>query len=1127
MERVRFLHKLFALPALAIALCFVVPLGAQADDGANLEYMLIARDPGFKAVSSSSDFNERFLSSRRMALNFGVVEEVFWGRLKISNDSNRDSERFIEIAYPALDMVDLYIPEGSGHVVKRAGDRRSFYSRDVAHRHHIFRVPLAAGEKKTVYLRVRTNSNMQIPVIVHRSDEFHARDHNEQYILGIYYGIMLVMALYNFFLFVTIRDRNYLYYVLYTLAFIFGQLSFQGFAIEYLWPEGGEWNDRSIPSLIGLTFVFLILFTRSFLNLGRYAPRTDLFLRVLLISISVYVLAAVFLPAGSMLVRVGNFFILSITSGCLLAGAVRAIQGYRPALYYLFAWFLLMIFTILLGLKNIGILPSMFLTNYGVYIGSALEVVLLSFALADRINLLKQEKEAAQSEAIENKELALENLRHADKLKDEFLANTSHELRTPLNGIIGIAESLNAGVAGKLNDEARENLTMIAASGRRLFSLVSDILDFSRMRNREMAVREGIVSMRDVAEVVVVLTRPLLGDKNCRLINDIPADLPHAQGDENRLKQILHNLIDNAVKFTKEGAIYLEGRMREDMIEIEVRDTGIGIPRESLEEIFESFRQADASVEREYGGAGLGLSITRKLVELHNGRLRVESEVGKGSSFFFTLRPAKEVENQGPVPLFSEGEAAPPIDVEADGADDVKVDAKPEEVEQHKKTELEEQEEAIAAAVPPVIAPVRESTSEDADDAPGEGPAIPHRILIVDDEPVNLRVLRNFLELADYEVVSAARGAEALEIVHGKANLDLVLLDVMMPGMSGFDVCRGIRESYSASQLPVILLTAKDQVKDVTAGFASGANDYLTKPFSREELYSRIQSHLHLKKSNEELLELKNSLEVQVFERTRDLNQSLTTLRERDRILNMELNMAARIQEGFMPRTPLDFAGWRIISCHFFKEKVGGDFFDIIPMGGGDQAVLIADVSGHGIPAALITVAAKISFMDAVTRYGSVTRVLAEVNRTLRNILKTEEFLTALFMIVRTSGEIVFGNAGHPLPMVLRRGSDKVERWGKPGIFLGVLDNDRVVYNETRNHLNPGDRMLVYTDGVVDSLGAGGDEFGEDRLKELFIAHRELSLEDAREGIAGNWRDYVGAEGDDDATFLIVEARDQ
>jgi two-component system sensor histidine kinase ChiS len=440
------------------------------------------------------------------------------------------------------------------------------------------------------------------------------------------------------------------------------------------------------------------------------------------------------------------------------------------------------------------------------------------------------------------------DLLRLDHLKNEFMANTSHELRTPLHGIIGLAESLREGATGRLPEATRQNLAMIVQSGRRLAALVDDILDFAKLRHKGIELRSRAVDVRSVVDVVLAVSRPLVKGKPVTLENRVD-DGVTAAADEDRLQQILLNLVGNAIKFTASGSVVVSavvkaGEGGDDVVEVAVVDTGTGIAKDKQARIFESFEQGDGSTERVYGGTGLGLAVAKKLVELHGGTISVESTPGQGARFAFTL-PVATAE------LPSEPRGDP------------------------------EQSGPIAVAPPPVPSP--ELLAEDA--ARAANPLDVQRsaraagrfvILIVDDEPVNLQVLENYLRLEDFEVVRANDGAVALALIDGGLAPDAVLLDVMMPKVSGYEVARRIRQN-DALRMPLVLLTAKNREEDVVEGLATGANDFIMKPFKKGELVARLRTHLRLSKFDEssrrfvpfpflELLEKKSLVDVRLGE---------------------------------------------------------------------------------------------------------------------------------------------------------------------------------------------------------------------------------------------------------------------
>jgi signal transduction histidine kinase len=422
-------------------------------------------------------------------------------------------------------------------------------------------------------------------------------------------------------------------------------------------------------------------------------------------------------------------------------------------------------------------------------------------------------------------------LREVDKLKDEFLANTSHELRTPLYGITGLAESLIDGATGELPEATKANLGMLVASARRLTALIDDILDFSKLEHDSLEVDLKPVDLHSVVDLVLALSRPLVGAKPLELNNAVAADLPAVLADENRLQQILHNLVGNAIKFTEAGEVEVAAAERDGRVLVRVRDTGIGIPEGQQERIFEAFAQADASIERQFGGTGLGLAVSRRLIDLHGGSLGVESAPGKGATFFFDLEVCRR-----PAAV-----AVRPRAVRAP---------------------------VFAAAPPPALEPADEARIASAGGA---------RLMVVDDEPVIRQVVTNQLTAHGYRVTAAAGGEEALRLLE-EHSVDLVILDVMMPRLSGFEVCRRLRQRHSLDELPVIFLTARSRAEDLVVGMAAGANDYLPKPVSKSELLARVQTHLALLSVNRQLAGL-------VAERTSQLAERERLLFERERLI--------------------------------------------------------------------------------------------------------------------------------------------------------------------------------------------------------------------------------------------------
>lgn len=782
-------------------------------------YLEILEDKGKKwSIQDviSPELSGNFVKSKRETPNFGYTNSAYWVRFKLKNDAT-GKEWLLEVGYPLLDRIELYIPaedltdqDNTGFVVKKTGDLLPFKERELKHQNFLFYLSVGSEKEQTLYLRIESEGSMQMPLTIRSSKNFTEKDHNERIALGLYYGIILAMLLYNLFLFFSLRDWNYLYYVLYIANYGFMQISLSGLAFEYLWPDLPWWNNRAIPFFIAFSILWVSKFSSSFLLAKVHTPRINKLFHVL-IGLSGLVMIWSLIGDYTAATVVAGGLTMVFIPAAMSAGLISWRKGYRLAKYFVIAWSILMFGTSVYILNAFGILPNSLITANSMQIGSALEVILLSLALADRINIIRKEKEEAQA-------LAIDNLHKADKLKDEFLANTSHELKTPLNGIIGIADSMIDGATGRITSAQKSRLAMILTSGNRLLYLVNDILDSSRLKHHDIFLQLKPVDLRQIAEMVIILSKPLLAGKSIRLENEIDEGLPPVQGDENRLQQIMHNLISNAIKFTDSGIVKVAAVTVDDHLEITVSDTGIGIPEDKLTGIFQSFRQADASISRVYGGTGLGLSITKQLIELHGGTIRAESSVGKGSQFIFTLPVSRE-------------QMEPASKARLGGVRD--------------ESAAEDQ-----YAEPPV--PITNQLA-----------ATDQRllkILAVDDDPINLQVIVDYLSIKGYKADQVLSGREALKIVE-QDHYDLILLDIMMPGMSGYEVCRKLRENHSANELPVIMLTAKDRVSDLVEGLDAGANDYLTKPISKGELLARVKTHLESASFFKELKRLNKNMD--------------------------------------------------------------------------------------------------------------------------------------------------------------------------------------------------------------------------------------------------------------------------
>lgn len=412
----------------------------------------------------------------------------------------------------------------------------------------------------------------------------------------------------------------------------------------------------------------------------------------------------------------------------------------------------------------------------------------------------------------QNRQLA-DKLQRDDKRKDQFLASTSHELRNPLHGIINIAQSMQEDKEHPQGERNAKNLELLISIGKRMSYLLNDMADAAKLKENHIVLHTAPLDVRAVTAGVLEMVRFMTEGKPIRFRTVFPDSLPRVMADENRLIQVLLNLLHNAIKHTDEGEIVVSASLQERVVCVRVSDTGVGIASDDLQRIFQPYEQGQTSLARAVGGFGLGLSISSQLVKLHGGHIEASSTPGMGSTFSFTL-PAAGME---PAPTYG-----------------------------RQPTLLQAQEQAAEQATYRVIEP--------AEPRPAERANRPI-VLAVDDDPLNLNIVENVLGKEQYRIMKASSASEALLLLEQQP-ADLVIADVMMPYMSGYELTRTIRERFSMVELPILLLTARSSPEDIYTGFHSGANDYVTKPVDSLELRSRVRALTDLKQTMDERLRI-------------------------------------------------------------------------------------------------------------------------------------------------------------------------------------------------------------------------------------------------------------------------------
>ena len=753
-------------------------------------YLLYLRDSARQATIEDIMAlpDEHFNHSEQNTLSLGYSHDAIWVKLMVdaTHISNDEAEWILDIDYPPLDDVRFYYRDDNGRIVELAtGDQSVFSSREIETNTFAFSLPIKPGQKKPFYLRVESQGSLRIPVAIYSYGAFIHHVDMKKTFYGIFIGIMLAMLLYNLFLLTSMREATYLYYLLFIVFYMLFHGNLNGLGLQYIWPDSPWWANQTLAMGIAGTSLWGALFTRNFLQTRDYTPLFHQFLNA--ISVASFCLVIWSLVAANYTVVIRPAMALTLVTfiSFLVIGLRNLLLGNRSARFFLVAAFTLIVGAVGEVLSALGLIPSNAFTNSLSIFGACLFSLFLSFALADRINLLRRERNRAQMEAQRSLRLANENLEHANKTKDQFLATLSHELRTPMNGIIGSLDLLQ-----QTDDPAQKDSYVDTASGcaANMVIMIEQLLGYSELQSGTLQLVNQPFNLRNNINNLSRTFKRLADQKGLNYSCEVDDSVPtRVVGDQNRLNQILSLMLDNAIKFTEQGEIGIRFSLSEpgrdpnkiDLC-ISIRDTGVGIPEQKQQQIFDYFYQTDASYDRQFGGLGIGLALCKHLAALFNGEIRVSSRVGEGTRFDILIQLDVDASQPGQT---ATGESAP----------------------QHDSATRE--------------------------------------ILVVEDNKVNQMLLKGILRKLNYSVITASNGKEAVELAQQR-KVAAVLMDLQMPVMDGFESVRRLRALDGYKNTPILAVTANASAEDRKRCMAVGMNDFIKKPVDIRTMEKHLENWL-------------------------------------------------------------------------------------------------------------------------------------------------------------------------------------------------------------------------------------------------------------------------------------------
>lgn len=626
--------------------------------------------------------------------------------------------------------------------------------------------------------------------------------HNSEREMLLFGGILTVM-LYHLFIFLFLRKNlTYLYIVLFSLIVQVYMLVSGEFYLTRIFPNISF--DTAI-FLVYMSYYWIIVFFTGFIKQMFPEEVSNHIYRGMLIIASILTLLTLFLPGYAYNYAIPGYdYIIVLGFVYTFYRLILAVRNRRQG-----AGIMLMatVVIIITGINDMLYQRAIYLSPFRelLPIGAFILVLCQSFVLAKKFS-----QGFLQIQDLSTQLLSL------DKLNDEFLVNTSYELKTPLHGVMNLTKLVVESDDKTLSEDSKKNLNYMIRITKRLSSLIDDIVDLHQIRENRIILNIRIFDCRGAIQFVMDNLKYLAEEKGLEMFNNLSVGIFYIKADENRLKQIVYTLIDNAIKFTDHGRIVVDAYQSDGRIHITFTDTGIGIADKKRKSLSVNWQGKNSKNERPEAGPGLGFYIACWLARYMDGDLSLKwTEVGKGSCIELVFPsgecPSDALSNE---PYFYENNG--------------ECDCEPMKPNHHGIAQNDSKENGCT-------------------------------ILIVDDEPSNLLVLKGFLKKKNYQIITARTGEQALSLLENHREISMILLDVLLPDSSGYAVCRKIREKYTLYELPVILLTIRNTPEEIHEGMSAGANDFMTKPFVDSELNARILTHLELKQS------LKKAVDMEIM----------------------------------------------------------------------------------------------------------------------------------------------------------------------------------------------------------------------------------------------------------------------
>jgi len=857
-------------------------------------------------TASAPNLSGNFLPSPAENPNWGFSRSAFWARFSAGGDFDQEQQWLLELDYSLLDQVDIYLPQADGtFLLKKSGDLLPFREREFQNRNLLVSLPQSALSGSPIYLRIVSESTISLPMTILSARAFIKTDHNQQFMLGIYYGIILLVIVYSLLLLVSLREISYFYHLLFIVNFGVFQLITNGTAYEYLWPNLPRWNSQSLPMFIGLSCIGIALFSRKFLDTASNTPRLDKALQVLAASSALVACLPLFSSYG-IAIRLAAGLSLTVILTIIICGAICMNKGYHPARYFMVAWSLFFFGIILLVLRAFGLLNNDFACLYAPQFGSALTVILLALALADRIKITEQHNAEARERYRSIFDNSTEGMFRITPKGELIMVNpalaTMFGCASPdeiLASSLTMADIFaDSDSRAKLRDEllcrrvAKNFETQMHRKDRSLISvlinaytirdqhgkvlyfegMLADITERKRSEEMRLAKEAAECANRAKSNFLATMSHEIrtpmngvLGLTNLLLDMDVPGEyrryLEMIKASADRLLTIINNILDfsrieSGNLPLERIAFHLEGHLTQSLQILALK---------AMEKKLALTWKFPADLSNPlYGDPDRLNQIVVNLVAnaikfTETGQVEASFAVEELSADQVTMHAAIRdtgigIREEQKEMIFKEFTQADSSTSRKFGGSGLGLAIASELVRLMGGQIWVEDAQSVNGAQSGSIfhftvvldrnQPNSSPRQEETTSAVLPIPSQLH-ILLADDEKINRVLAGEIMKKRGWQVTEAENGREVLERL-AEHDCDLVLMDLEMPEMDGLEATRLIRagEKESGRHLPIIAVTAHAVVGYQQLCLDAGMDDYISKPFGIDDLLKVMAQHL-------------------------------------------------------------------------------------------------------------------------------------------------------------------------------------------------------------------------------------------------------------------------------------------